>query len=275
MKFHILAAMALILSACAGAPGSGNRAPLDEGLQPDTSRSSAEVQRYVRLGNQAADDNKPDLAAMMYRAAANSAPTDPAPRLAMAQLYERAGNQAAAARLYDELAAKSNDSDKVTLKLAAARAYLKERDYAEASKRYEALTGESGDWRAYNGLGVVRDLQGDEPTASRAYQTALEKAPPESQPKVRANLALSYILGQQPRRAIDLLAPLEKHNALSSTERRYLALAYGFVGRVDEAQRLGLAEPPSYDLLRQSLEAEGGPTVTAAPPTKVTSEPVN
>ena len=274
-----LMALAVILAACAAHPAGGIKVAEDGTPVPDVSRSKPDVQRYVKLGQQATDDGKPEVAGMMLQAAVNSAPDDPAPRLALAQLEERAGDEEQAAKIYDDLAGKAGKKDMLPLKLAAARAYLKAHKYDEAATRYEALTNNQSDseniWRAYNGLGVVHDLQGNEPTAIRAYQTALEKAPADDKPKVRANLALSYILGHQPRQAIELLAPLEKNDTLSSTEKRYLALAYGFMGRVEEAQRLGLAEPPTYELMQQSLEAEGGPAVVAAPAGKVASEPVN
>lgn len=247
---------------------------INDDLTPDYSRSKPEVQRFMRMGEQAADDNNAELAAMMYRAAQGADATDPAPRLAAARLFESAGEYQAAARLYDDMAKTDNGTNQLTLQLAAARSYLKAKQYGEAAMRYERLANQSGDWRAFNGLGVVRDLEGNQGVAIRAYKTALERAPDAEKSKVRANLALSYVLEGDARGAIDLLEPVEKKEHLSSSEQRYLALAYGFAGRVNDAARLGLKEPPSYELLKQSLETVDGPQAKAAPAGKVTAVPV-
>lgn len=274
MRKYLLAILVpLLLAGCFG--GAGGSSPrIDDDLTPDISGSKADVQRYMRMGDRALDEGQPSTALMMYSAANKADPGDPAPLLASARLLEAGGDFNAAARLYDDLATRRDADDKLTLQLAAARSYLKAKNYPEAALRYDKLANQTGNWRAYNGLGVVRDLEGNQAIAIRSYQTALEKAPAGDKAKVRANLALSHILEGSPKQAIELLEPLDKAGTLSSAERRYLALAYGFSGRADDASRLGLDEPPTMDMLKQSLETMEGPGIKAAPAKTVTKEPV-
>src|SRR6218665_3256625 len=154
---RFLLILPLILAACATpAP----KTHVGEGLTPDYSRSKPEVQKFMKMGEQAAATGNAQTAAMLYHAASVNAPTDPAPQLALAQLYEASGNYAAAAAAYELLGKSSmlDEDSQLSVKLAAARAYLKGKDYKIAAERYESLANSSGDWRAYNGLGVVRDL---------------------------------------------------------------------------------------------------------------------
>lgn len=270
----LIGLLPLVLTGCFGAAGGNGANAIDDDLSPNIATSTGKVQQLVRMGDEAADRGDAETALRFYSAANKVDAKDPAPLLASAKILEAKADFNAAARLYDALAADRDAADRLTLQLAAARSYLKGKNYAEAAVRYERLTNQTGDWRAFNGLGVVRDLEGNQATAIRAYQTALDKAPADDKAKVRANLGLSYLLDGNAQKTIDLLEPLEKSGELSTMEQRYLALAYGFKGRTADAQRLGLDEPPTYEAVKQSMESMEGPGVKAAPSSKVTKAPV-
>ena len=194
----------------------------------DFSGSSADVQKYMRLGQQAEAKNNTEVALMMYRAAADADKSDPVPLLAVAKLQEAAGDNQAASQLY-EAAAQKRPRD-TELQLAAARNLLKQRNYKLAAQRYERLAEDSGDWRAYNGLGVARGFLGNDAAARAAYAKALDRTPDAAKGKVRANLALSQILAGDSRATIALLEPRQADGSNSPEETRLLALAYGFCG---------------------------------------------
>ncbi|MBM3618375.1 MAG: hypothetical protein FJX23_07495 [Alphaproteobacteria bacterium] len=92
---------------------------------------------------------------------------------------------------------------------------------------------------------LVADRAGEHEKAQTLYRGVLENPALDasSAEYTRHNLALSYIVSNQPKSAILLLQPEGKPtHKLPKETRQLLALAYGAAGEEDKAYELGLAD---------------------------------
>ena len=216
--------------------------------------------RYMRLAKKAEAEGRPELATVLYRAAVLADEKDKAPRVASAELFEKVGEYGAAATLYEDLAkAEAQESSAADLSLLAARNWLKAERYAEARGLYESVIIKNPqDWRAYNGLAVTHDMEGNSLAAQQNYPLAFDKAPIESRAAVAANWGLSLMLAEKPGDAVEKLASMPDAETNPVLKRR-LALAYALAGRPEDAQRLGLTKVPTAADLRRELQAAKQP----------------
>jgi Tfp pilus assembly protein PilF len=118
-------------------------------------------------------------------------------------------------------------------------------DFKEAVKVFDQLIElDLKNALAYNGKAIAFDHSGNHLAAQDIYKTALALSP-DSLP-IKNNLAMSLILNQQPKQAIELLEPLVLNNSDKSTNsnimRHNLALAYGISKRYKEATKLNLRD---------------------------------
>ncbi len=259
MRFIAVPLMLVLLAGCDTAGGDGPRGPdTSSANAPKALDTATPVEgRYMRLAKKAEADGKPELAAVLYRAALQANEKDAAPRIASAELLEKAGEYQSAAMLYADLAKEAGDD--VGMTLLAARNALKAGDYTQARTLYEAVIVKNpADWRAYNGLAVTHDMEGNPAAAQNNYPIAYEKAPAESRTAIMANWALSLMLAEKPGDAVEKLASLPDAESNPILKTR-LALAYALAGRPEDALRLGLAKAPTADDLRRELRGVSPP----------------
>lgn len=88
------------------------------------------------------------------------------------------------------------------------------------------------------GEAVTRDMMGEHETAQRIYQRIMRDNPKANLANVRANLGMSYLLGGEPKKALEILKIDAKKPAVSKVAQHNLALAYGMLGRHGDARAL-------------------------------------
>lgn len=266
MRFITPAALVfmLLMTACSSAPhdSGANQQDLTTkrgGVISNEDAGASSTERTMRMAERALAEGKPEMAAVFYRTAALADPTDPRPRVASAVLFEKGGEYAAAAGMYEELARnKKHDG----AWLDAGRNYLKANKPESAVQAYQTVLEETPkDPRALNGLAVAYDLRQDHAAAARLYEKAFDSADDKMQQSILVNWGLSLMLAGEAGQAVQKLEPAVRENDTPAL-RQTLALAYGLVGRKEEAQKLGLSNPPTYDQLRATVKEYGmaGPT---------------
>lgn len=123
------------------------------------------------------------------------------------------------------------------------------RALADAGQYQQALdalnrahTPDNPDWRILNAQGAVLDQLGRHDEARKHYQAALKIAPGEA--SVLSNLALSYALTKDLKRAEETLRQAAARPDASPRVRQNLALVIGLQGRYAEAERIASADLP-------------------------------
>ncbi|HEU5046856.1 MAG TPA: tetratricopeptide repeat protein [Rickettsiales bacterium] len=107
----------------------------------------------------------------------------------------------------------------------------------------QALETTSNDALLYNSKGVALDMLGRYTHARNAYSTALS-LDPGNEMLFSANYAMSYILGRNYEKAIEILLPLARSPDSTPQVRQNLALAYGLKGDNDNALTYALKDLP-------------------------------
>jgi len=145
---------------------------------------------------------------------------------------------------------------------AYGRALADAGQYAQALEALgKAHTPDNPDWRILNAQGAVLDQMGRHAEAQKHYTSALKIMPDE--PSVLSNLAMSYVLMKDLKRAEEALRQAVSQPGASPKVRQNLALVVGLQGRFDEAEKIAAAElPPSeaeanVTYLRQMLAQQG------------------
>ena len=110
-----------------------------------------------------------------------------------------------------------------------------------------AHTPDQPDWRILSAQGAVLDQLGRHEDARRYYASALKMAPDEA--SVLSNLGLSYALSKDLKRAeATLRRAVEKAGPNTDPRvRQNLALVVGLQGRFEEAERIARADLPSAE----------------------------
>ncbi len=93
---------------------------------------------------------------------------------------------------------------------------------------------------AYNGKAVAFDHAGNHLAAQDLYKTALSISPDSA--VVKNNLAMSFILNNQPERAIKILSKLSEDFPDNQKIRHNLAFAYGVSGKLSKAKEINLRD---------------------------------
>lgn len=119
------------------------------------------------------------------------------------------------------------------------------------------LEREPGNTDLLNGAGIADDMLGRHNEAQSMYLRALQEKGVDLS-GVRSNLAMSYLLINQPQRAVDLLKAEAKKPHAPAVVRHNLALAYGLMGEHiaakkvlnhevrEEVRRAGIAKLKAY-----------------------------
>lgn len=108
-----------------------------------------------------------------------------------------------------------------------------------------AHTPDNPDWRILNAQGAVLDQMGRHPEAQKHYNAALRIVPDE--PSVLSNLALSYVLMKDLKRAEATLRRAVAQPGAGPKVRQNLALVVGLQGRFAEAEKIAGADLPEAE----------------------------
>jgi tetratricopeptide (TPR) repeat protein len=257
MRRTVVLLLPLILAACGNMALPVASTVASAAMQSggsDSKDSGVSADRSMKMAERALAEGKPEMAAVFYRSAALAEPQNPAPRRASAALFERTGDVAAAAGIYEQVAREQKSQADY---LAAGRNYLKASQPDKAITVYEVvLANDARVVAAHNGLAVAYDLQQNHTAAARHYALAYDEADSKNRSTILLNWSLSLMLAGEAGQAVQKLEPVVKETE-SPALRQALALAYGLSGRVDEARAMGLNTPPTLDQLRQTVRDYG------------------
>ena len=183
----------------------------------------------------AQSQQKGDLsnAVTFYSRAAKVDPSRPEPLLALGDTFWQMNNPAESAKAFE--AARQLDPQNVMALRGLGRAYVGLNQPKRAQEAYlAALSIDPSNAKILSGLGIAYDLEGDHATAQSHFNAGLTLAPDDAD--LKNNLAYSLITSRQYIQAVELLEPLVNSGNATKRQRMNLALAYGLLGRDDEAR---------------------------------------
>lgn len=190
----------------------------------------------MRLGTAARNAGDLANALSVYRRAAEIAPRNPTPFVAIGDTLLAMGSVNQAILAYQSALAR--DSSILPAQIGLAKGYLRTgRPELALVPLNKALKHHPGDPKLLLLLGVTKDVLGQHRVAQDVYRQALKRVPGE--PGLTVDLALSLALSGDYQAAIGVLQPVAMAPAASAAERQTLALIYGLSGNRAEAARLG------------------------------------
>ena len=117
--------------------------------------------------------------------------------------------------------------------------YLDANRYEDAASAFDrGLTSQPDNLDLATGKGITLDMQGNHRAAQMQYLRGIKTNPKASLTKIRTNLAMSYLLSGEPKKAVDLLKDEGNKADAPSVTRHNLALAYGLLGQHAQAKKL-------------------------------------
>ncbi|MDH3235547.1 MAG: tetratricopeptide repeat protein [Alphaproteobacteria bacterium] len=169
-----------------------------------------------------------------YEAAVKSAPNDPVPLFRLGRALQAMGAHKAAAEHFRKVLAMQPGDGEAKRQLANTLIAM---DNPQGSIRlFQEVIAESGDYRAFNGLGVALDMTGKHKDALAAYRAGLAKQPKSL--TLKNNLALSMAIAGQYANAAKVLRNVTSHPHATARHRQNLALVYGLAGEETQAARV-------------------------------------
>jgi len=205
----ILAAILLTLGGCA----SGD----NESPDPVVDQST-----FLRLAEKSAAKQDFDMAAAMYQKAAAEDPKSLPAWLGLAKSLAAMGNSEEAMEAMKK-AADLNPND-LEVNRTLAGMLVSQMHLAEAEKTLIDALNMKPNGKMYNLLGVVYDLQNKPQLAVQSYYSGLVLAPDDL--NLLTNLGLSYGLGDKASDGIKLLQRVTSNPASTARQRQNLALLY-------------------------------------------------
>ena len=243
---------ALGLAACA--PSTPQ--PVDAASLPPL---SGKEQALLTTGGVAASQGQFAQAERSYQEAVALSEGHVDAHLALADLYLRGQQPEKARAVLERAAAYQPANPLVNYKLG--KIDLQADNPAGALARFErGLTAAPNNADLLTGKGIAHDMLRQHERAQEAYGRALQQNVTDPA-MLRTNLAMSYLLGNQPDRAAALLKDDAAAPQASPVTRHNLALAYGMLGRHAEAKAvLGgeLSEEERQASLRQLAQYIAG-----------------
>ncbi len=208
------------------------------------------VQRLMRIAEREWNKGKPETALRFYSMAAEKAPEDPSPVLAVAEILRKTKKTKAAFDLYKQLEAKYPKLPDVhagigyTL-LSIDKPYL-------ATKSFEhAVTLDKNNAKSLGGLALALDTAGEHDKAQDYYRLAIEADPKNL--TYQNNLALSLALVGRTDQAIAMFEVITAHPNATARHRQNLALVYGMAGKSADAMRYSRMDLSESDARNNAL----------------------
>ncbi len=155
--------------------------------------------------------------------------------LALAQLYLSQQNAGDAKTVLERAVALQPNHPQANYLLG--KILIDENQPREAAKHFAAgLQNAPNNSELLNGAGIASDMLGDHSAAQGYYHQALNNAKPDDKNMLNTNLGMSYLLGGDAKRAVDILKVEAKKPNASPVTKQDLALAYGLLGRTADAK---------------------------------------
>ena len=159
--------------------------------------------------------------------------------IAQAREARASGDGARAVSLMQGLQLRHENDPEVLLHLGYA--LIADGQFEEAVGLYDMLTAmQPRNSLAFNAKAVAFDYAGNHVGAQEVYDKALRID--STSHTIKNNLALSYILNNEPKKAVALLAPLAKQPEAPPALRQNLALAYALVGDEKKSREMNLRD---------------------------------
>lgn len=115
---------------------------------------------------------------------------------------------------------------------------LDENRFDEAQKHFDAgLKSQPDNIDLNTGKGVANDMMGNHTDAQMIYLRAARVNKGADLTSLNTNLAMSYLLSGNAQKAIEVLQPIVRQPNAPIVARHNLALAYGMLGRHEDAKR--------------------------------------
>ncbi len=272
-SFWIIALSSTMLTACSPGFDAGEKNN-KEAIVSD----NADLQRKLAMASEAGGDLA--AAERMFTRLAESGSAQSS--IELASFYTRNNKAESAVAILDK--AYSANPGNADLMRAYANSLI---SAGKAPSALELLDGAiaSGNSNAYvyNSQGVALDTLGQYKQAQQSYRKALSLSPSE-EADFKTNLSMSYILSGEYHTAIETLEPMMKTKGSTPQSRQNLALAYGLLGDMETAMRIG-SKDISLKQMKENIrfyqhfsETKGMSSLKknmpAMPPASIASKPV-
>jgi Flp pilus assembly protein TadD len=209
---------AVLLSACAASSGP--------------SGSGADGPNALNIADAAIAGGDPNMALSVSQSVLSNDPDDIAALVHEGDAYYALGRCPAAEAAYQR--ALEHDSKASAAETGLGRCLLKTNPRAADTAFSLAVQDDPGNARAWNDLGIARDLEGNFAGAVQPYQHALLTAPGDTDAEV--NLGLSLALSGDGPQALQYLGPLATGQNATPKIREDYAAALVASGRNQEAK---------------------------------------
>lgn len=243
----------LVITACAAA----QHGPVDVSTLPPL---SAQEQALLTTADVAANNHQNAQAEQNYMQAVALSKGHVEAHLALADFYLK-NNQPAKAREVLVRAVQFQPQH-VGVNYTLGKLYVQDGNATEALAAFNrGLEAQPNSLDLLSGAGIAHDMLRQHPAAQRAYNQAMAANPTSDLSMVKTNLAMSYLLDNQPQKAVDLLKTEMGKPGTSPVTRHNLALAYGMLGRHTEAKKIlagDLTEPERQASLKRLAQYIAG-----------------
>lgn len=157
--------------------------------------------------------------------------------LALARLYEKQRQNDKKRDVLNRALALQPDNPVVNYYMG--KLYLETNQYSDALDTFrKGRVAQPANTDLAMGEAITLDMMGKHSDAQAIYQAILRDSPDTKLANLNTNLAMSYLLGGDAEKAIDLLRHDPKMIETSPVARHNLALAYGMLGRHTDAKAL-------------------------------------
>ena len=229
--YKFVYALPLMLSACQPADQQVGAFPTDASAM----QGKGNVLSIARSAKEAGDA---DSAAALLSQAMRSGQGNAAIALELATIYRQLSRPKQAVETLQQ--AQAMEPENAEVATALGKALIASGEATKAIPILKQALNHGAGFAAHGALGVAYDMSGEYATAQEHYTQALAANP--GHVATRNNLALSYILNDQPDQALPLLVTLHSAGEGGDTVRQNLALAYGLLGQSSSALALGLKD---------------------------------
>lgn len=233
MRQRYLLSLVFMLAACSSLQGRPS-GPVDVASLPPL---GGEERALIAAGDGAAQTGSFDLAERNYRDAASRSIGHVDAHLALARFYINSQKYAKAEPVLKQAAEWQPANAEVNYLLG--KTYLQQAKANDALATFmHGLQATPDDANLLSGAAVAYDSMGEHKKAQALHRQSINAASGTLRTSFMSNLAMSYLLDNQPSQTVTLLEPEAKKPGMPRVLRHNLALAYGLLGRDAEARTL-------------------------------------
>ena len=234
MRFPKILLLTLVLAACDMGDTPAANGPVDaNNLAPMSSREQSLI--YGAEG--ALTQNNSSAAEHDYQSAIAISTGHIEAHIALAKLYEKQNQPEKEAAILDRALVLQPENGLANY--MRGKLYLDSYHYDEALACFErGLKSRPEDLDLNTGKGIANDMLGNHTAAQMTYVRTMQLNPKANVTTLKTDLAMSYMLAGDPKKAVAVLEPEVRKPGASSVTRQDLALAYGMLGRNTEAKKV-------------------------------------